>query len=138
MSAPPSLLLRCGGVPGAENEDPKRKFERRPRTGGPPAVLLPPPRPEPRIIVPRFEIDGIGIGVAARLLVLPLAPSSGDCDLAGVVERWPVAVAVARSTDMTRTRISPASTRYQAVKFTSSSLCSDTESSKDEIETKYL
>ena len=120
MAVPPSLLLCCGGVPGAENEDPKRKFERRPWTGGPPAVLLPPPRPEPRMIVPRFEIDGIGFGVTARLLVLPLAPwSGGDCDLAGV-GRWPVGVAL--STDMTRTRISAVSTRYQVVKFTSSSL----------------
>lgn len=74
MEAAPSVLLCCGGVPGAEeNEDPPRKFERRPRTGGPPAVLL--PRPEPRITVPRFEIDDIGTGVVVRLL-LPLAPSN--------------------------------------------------------------
>ena len=130
MGVPPSALPCCGGVPG---EDPKRKFDRRPRTGRPPAVLLPPPRPEPRIIVPRFEIDGIGFGVAARLLLLSLAPPlPGECDLDGV-ERWPVAVAVARFTDMTRTRISPVSTRYQVVNFTANS---DTQSG--EIETKYL
>ena len=130
MGVPPSALPCCGGVPG---EVPKRKFERRPRTGRPPTVLLPPPRPEPRIIVPRFDIDGIGIGVAARLLLLSLAPPlPGECDLDGV-ERWPVAVAVAiaRFTDMTRTRISPESTRYQVVKFT-------TNTESGEIETKYL
>lgn len=118
MEAPPSVLLCCGGVPGAENEDPPRKFERRPRTGGAPAALL--PRPEPRITVPRFEIDEIGTGVVARLL-LPLAssnrlslalplPPPGECDWDSV-ERWPVAVA--RFIDMIRTRKSPVSTRDQ-------------------------
>jgi hypothetical protein len=121
MEAPPSVLLWCGGVPGAEeNEDSTRKFERRPWTGGPPAVLLPLPllRPDPRIIVPRFDIDDIGLGfgvVVARLvlvlvlvMLVPLAPSlslslplstPGEC-VCGV-ERWPIAVA--RFTDMTRT-----------------------------------
>ena len=120
IEAPPSVLLCSGGVPGAEeNDDPTRKFERRPRT---PAVLL------PRIIVPRFEIDDIAIGVVARLLPLPLAPLAPsnrlplpsppllslslpgagececECDWDGV-ERWPIAVA--RFTDMIWTRESP-------------------------------
>lgn len=68
-------MLCCGGVPGAENEDSKRNFERPTPL---PAVLL--PRPEPRMIVPRFEPDDIG--VASRLLVASNGP--GECEWRGV------------------------------------------------------
>jgi len=83
-AALPSVLC-CEGVPGAagaagvadaENEESKGNFERA-RTW--PAGLL--PRPEPRMIVPRFEPDDIG--VAARLLAASNRPGGGGCPAVG-------------------------------------------------------
>jgi len=110
MGALPSeLVLRCGGVPGVpgaeENEDSKGNFERRPRASPPalPGGLL--PRPEPRMIVPRFELeDAVAIGVAARLLLAPSInrPSNeGEGEWVAPVQRSPDVVApVARFTDI--------------------------------------
>jgi hypothetical protein len=111
----PSALF-CDGVPGAENEDSKRNFER-PTTA--PAVLL--PRPEPRMMVPRFEPDDTG--VAARLFTAAAAAASTrPGDWRGV--EWAVAVAVVVAglgwssgvRDMIPTRRSLVNTRCRVVK----------------------
>ena len=66
----------AAGVADAENEESKGNFERA-RTW--PAGLL--PRPEPRMIVPRFEPDDIG--VAARLLAASNRPGGGRSPAVG-------------------------------------------------------
>ena len=105
MAALPSVLCcRCGD-PGAENEDSKRNFERPTPLA---AVLV--PRPEPRMIVPRFEPDDIG--VAARLL----AASNGPGEWRGVADGDAGCGWSFGRTDMIPTRKSLVSTRYQVVK----------------------